>query len=136
MKLAVAAAWLAIALAPIATPALAGDAPVAMPGVDDCPDCQAPRRYDSEEVIRSMREVDRSRVINTTTVVPVYRHAPGSRPATVYVRPAVTVVNFVTRHYHVTEGPVDFAVVPVYRRAKTCHDGRTGSCRRMLRVRG
>ena len=134
MKLAVAAAWLAVALAPIATPAVAGDAPAA--SVEDCADCQAPRRYDSEEVIRSTREVDRSRVINTTTVVPVYRHAPAPRPATVYVRSAVTVVNFVTRHYHVTEHAVDFAAVPVYRRARVCHDVRHGSCRRMLRVRG
>lgn len=37
-----------------------------------CQDCPQPRpHYDSQEVIKTTRDVDRSRVINTTTVVPV-----------------------------------------------------------------
>ncbi len=44
----------------------AGDAPS-----NDCSDCPPPKKYDSQEVIKNTRDVDRSAVINTTTVVPV-----------------------------------------------------------------
>lgn len=39
-----------------------------------CKNCPQPRpHYDSQEVIHSTRDIDRSRTINTTTVVPVSR---------------------------------------------------------------
>jgi hypothetical protein len=39
-----------------------------------CKNCPAPRpHYDSREVVHTTRDVDHSRVINTTTVVPVSR---------------------------------------------------------------
>ena len=48
-------------------------APVADRSVDaparDCADCPPPRRYDSTEVVKTSRDVDQSRVINTDTVV-------------------------------------------------------------------
>jgi hypothetical protein len=37
----------------------------------DCHDCPPPKKYDSQEVIKHTHDVDRSGVINTTTVVPV-----------------------------------------------------------------
>jgi hypothetical protein len=124
-----------------AAPAPSADAvpdPAAAPPVA-CENCAPPRIYDSHEVIKKIREVDHSRVINTTTVVPVYRHAPEpQQPERRLVRvPSVTVVHFVTHQYKVIEGPVTtYAEVPVVRRrAKDCH-GRYGSCRRVLRVGG
>lgn len=159
MKL-LAAAALAFALAPLATPAfaqavyapLAPDAhapaepqePAELPPApavaqpnDDCPGCPPPRQYDTFEVIKKIKEIDRSRVINTTTVVPVVRYVPerAPKPEVLYVRPSVTVVNFVTQRYRVTEQPVGFAAVPVQQgpRIKSCRDG---GCRPYLRVRG
>ena len=37
----------------------------------DCADCAPRRKYDSQEVVKKVRNVDHSRVINTRTVVPV-----------------------------------------------------------------
>jgi hypothetical protein len=37
----------------------------------DCADCPPRKRYDSVEVVKTSHDVDRSRVINTETVVPV-----------------------------------------------------------------
>jgi hypothetical protein len=37
----------------------------------ECADCPPPRRYDNTEVIKTSRDVDQSRVINTETVVQV-----------------------------------------------------------------
>jgi hypothetical protein len=114
-------------------------APAAVPPqLDDCPGCPPPRQYDSFEVIKKIKEIDRSRVINTTEVVPVVRYVPEPKPEVLYVRPSVTVVNFVTHRYRVTEQPVGFAAVPVRHvypmgpKIKSC---RYGSCR-PLRVRG
>ncbi len=108
----------------------------APPQLEDCPGCPPPRQYDTFEVIKKIKEIDRSRVINTTEVVPVVRYVPEPRPEVLYVRPSVTVVNFVTHRYRVTEQPVGFAAVPVGniypRHTKSC---RYGSCR-PLRVRG
>jgi hypothetical protein len=117
---------------PVAAPPVTAPPVVAMPA-DECPGCPAPRQYDSHEIIKKIREIDHSRVINTTTVVPIYRRAP--EPERLYVRPTTTVVNFVTHRYKVTEHPVGFAAVPVQQRAKSCYGGRYGSCR-PLRVRG
>ena len=120
-----------------APPVAAAPEPAAVPPVV-CENCKPPRIYDSYEVIKKIREVDHSRVINTTEVVPVYRYAPEPpQPERRLVRvPSVTVVHFVTHQYKVIEGPVaTYAEVPVVRRrAKDC--SRTGSCRRVLRVGG
>ena len=122
--------------APPMPPVDAALEPAAAPPVA-CENCAPPRIYDSHEVIKKIREVDHSRVINTTTVVPVYRYAPEPpQPERRLVRvPSVTVVHFVTHQYKVIEGPVaTYAEVPVVRRrARDCH-GR--SCRRVLRVGG
>ena len=97
------------------------------------------RKYDSEEVIKNTRTIDRSRDINTVTEVPVRRrtretnhlviHENETRNVGVirhnriiiekeirYVRraPVVTPVYFMTRHYRVIDAP-DPAVVPVVR---------------------
>ena len=39
----------------------------------NCVDCAPKRKYDSQEVVKNVRDIDRSRVINTQTVVPVGR---------------------------------------------------------------
>jgi hypothetical protein len=39
--------------------------------VEECRDCPPPKKYDSEEVVKSSHDVDKSRVVNTVTVVPV-----------------------------------------------------------------
>jgi hypothetical protein len=112
-------------------------APAVAPPVA-CENCAPPRIYDSQEVIKRIREIDHSKVINTTEIVPIIRYAPEPpQPERRLVRvPSVTVVHFVTHQYKVIEGPVaTYAEVPVVRRrAKDC--SRTGSCRRVLRVGG
>jgi len=50
----------------LAMPAFAGG-----DGEQDCPNCPPPRHYDSQEVVKTTRDVDHSQVINTTTVVKV-----------------------------------------------------------------
>jgi hypothetical protein len=39
----------------------------------DCPTCAPARKYDSEEVIKTTREIDRSKVIETQSVIPSKR---------------------------------------------------------------
>jgi hypothetical protein len=97
-----------------------------------CFDCPAPRpHYDSQETIRTTRDVDHSRVINTQSVVPasrqfretnhlVVRHNKTRNVGVVrhnhtiverdvrYVRrgaPAATVINLVVHNYRTTRGP-------------------------------
>ena len=66
--LAVAATWLALALAvSSATAAERGGS------TSECPTCQPLRHYDTEEVIRTTQEVDHSRVIETQSVIPSKR---------------------------------------------------------------
>ena len=67
-------AVLAVVLAAATTPATAAeDGPVAA-SRKDCIKCPAPRpKYDSTEVIKQTRDVDRSRVIETQSVVPSRR---------------------------------------------------------------
>jgi hypothetical protein len=131
----------------------------------DCPDCAPRRKYDSQEVIKKVRNVDQSRVINTTTVVPVRSRVNETNHLVIrrnethltgvvrhnhtivekevrYVRrvPARTVVEFVTHDYRVVERP-DTVTVPVTYRPNGCYrPGRAyvgyGSCRPALRVRG
>ncbi len=38
---------------------------------EECRDCPPPKKYDSQEVVKTSHDVDKSDVINTTTVVPV-----------------------------------------------------------------
>ena len=124
-----------------------------------CADCAPRKKYDSEEVVRKVRNIDNSRVINTQTVVPgrtrtketnhLVIHRNEIRHVGViqhnriivekeirYVRrvPARTRVEFITHDYRVVERPdtVKVRVSPGY--IGPC--GRTGSCRSLLRVRG
>jgi hypothetical protein len=156
LKFAVAGAVLAFAAA--GTPVFAA------PRNYDCADCPVSRKYDSEEVVKKIRNIDRSRVINTTTVVPVGRrvketnrlviHQNETRNTGViqhnhkiieketrYVRriPVTTTVVFVTHKYRVVERPDTISVEAVPRRARECSRGRSGGryghCG-PLRVRG
>lgn len=94
-----------------------------------CPGCEPAKHYDTQEVIKTVREVDRSRVVNTTSVV--------VRP--VYIRPVRTVVNFVVHHYKVVSRPIDFERYPAPRAVwKDCRSSRRNArgCGTVLRVRG
>jgi hypothetical protein len=116
------------------------------------------RGYDSEEVIKNTRTIDRSRDINTVTEVPVRRrtretnhlviHKNETRNVGVirhnrtiiekeirYVRriPVVTPVYIVTRQYRLIEQPDTITVPAVQRRTLSCRSH--GGCR-PLRVRG
>ena len=115
-----------------------------------------PRHYDSEEVIKNTRTIDRSRDINTITEVPVRRrfretnhliiHENETRNVGVirhnriiiereirYVRhePVVIPVYFVTRHYRVIEMPDPMVVPVVERQRQSCY----GDACEPLRVR-
>ncbi|WP_157100449.1 hypothetical protein [Rhodoplanes sp. Z2-YC6860] len=107
-----------------------------------CHNCPAPRdHYDTQEIIRTSRDVDRSRVINTQSEVVVGRRLKESNhlvihenetrnvgviqhnhtvyevePRYVMRVPKVTVVSYVTQRYHVVEQPAMVTVpVPVRR---------------------
>jgi hypothetical protein len=56
--------------APIVERAPVAERPVEVP-VRECADCPPPRHYDSTEVVKNSRDVDKSRVINTESVVEV-----------------------------------------------------------------
>ena len=68
-------------------------------GNSNCPDCPKPRQhYDSQEVVHTTQDVDRSQVINTTSVVPV---APRMRETNHLVIRKNTVRNVgVVQHNH------------------------------------
>jgi hypothetical protein len=130
-----------------------------------CADCPPPRKYDSKEVVKNVRKIDHSRVINTTTVVPVIRRVKESNRLVVrqnetrhtgviqhnhtiieketrYVRrvPVQTTVEFVTHSYRIVERPDAVSVSVISRAGRECSRGgpgvRSGSCGRTLRVRG
>jgi hypothetical protein len=65
----------------------------------NCPDCPKPRQhYDSREVVHTTQDVDQSRVINTTSVVPV---APRMKETNHLVIRKNTIRNVgVVRHNH------------------------------------
>ena len=67
----------------------------------ECDGCEGRKNYDSVEVIRHVKEVDRSRVINTTTVIP-YIRGP-----VVHV-PIMTRVQFIVHRYEVEEVPYSY----------------------------
>lgn len=127
---------------------------------NECADCPPPRKYDDRKVVKKVRNIDHSRVIDTYSVVPAGRRARETNRLVVhknetrhvgvvqhnhtiveketrYVHrvPAVTRVEFVTRKYHVVE-KADTVSVPVVPRVRSCrrHYGRYGSC--VVRVRG
>jgi hypothetical protein len=119
------AAVLLIGLALAAVPASAAP-------LDGCRSCPPPKTYDSQRVIRHTKTVDRSRVINTHSVV--YR-PPSVR--VIAARPPVTVVNMVVRKYRIIHGPHPDAMTDVvYPVQPRCKHGvtRSGSC--ILRVGG
>ena len=163
MKLAVAGALLLLGLAALGAPASAEE--FQLPG-DDCANCPPPRKYDSEETVKTSRDIDRSRVINTTTVVPAGRHVKETNRLVIhqntirnvgvirhnhtiiekevrYVRriPIATVVEVVTQKYRVVEKPANYVAVPAgYHPVRDCYRSRrsyrTGPCGPALRVRG
>ncbi len=118
-----------------------------------CAYCPPAKNYDSHEVIRTTKDIDRSRVINTVTVVPkrrviernhlvirdhqtryvgVVRH---NHTIVEYVRPVPTVINYVTQDYRATYRPhTELGPASVYHDRPAC--GRGYGCRTPLRVRG
>ena len=137
----------------------------ARPRNTDCADCPPPRRYDSQEVVKKVRNIDHSRVINTRTVVPARtrvretnhlvirknetRHVGVIRHNRIvvekeirYVRrvPVETRVELITHKYRVVDRP-DSVTVPVRPRViSKCSNrggllGTYGYCS-PLRVRG
>jgi hypothetical protein len=113
-----------------------------------------PRKYDSEEVIKNTRTIDRSRDINTITEVPVRRRTRATNHLIVhenetrnvgvvrhnriivekeirYVRriPVVTPVYIVTRRYRLIEEPYTIEVPAMERRTESCDDDECGPLR-------
>jgi hypothetical protein len=131
----------------------------------DCADCAPRRKYDSQEVVKKVRNIDQSRVINTTTVVPVRTRVNETNRLVIrqnetqltgvvqhnhtiiekevrYIRriPVQTTVEFITHDYRVVERP-DTVTIPVTYRPNGCYrPGRAyvgyGWCRPAVRVRG
>jgi hypothetical protein len=71
---------LALSLAAASSPASAGDygdgnvsSGYGRGPSNDCYKCPPPKNYDSQEVVKQSRDIDRSQVINTETVVPSKR---------------------------------------------------------------
>jgi len=146
-----AAAVLSIAALATSAPAFATDY-----RGPDCKNCPKPRpHYDSREVVRTSKDIDHSRVINTQSVVIVpsgkvrthnhlvvrkntIRHVGVVRHNHTiiekeirYKRPRVyappVVVNFVTQKYYTTHRPALVDDISIYPPRKCC---------RPLRVRG
>jgi len=93
----------------------------------ECRDCTPPdRHYDSIEVIRTVREVDHSRVIDTRSEVM-------TRVRVVAPMPVVKTVEIVVRRYRVIEVPNTSYVSVVSYPVNRYHRIRHG---RWLRVRG
>ena len=160
MKHAFAGALLIVGLF-AAAPASAQLAPA-----EKCYDCPQPREhYDTQETIRTTRDVDHSRVIETQSEVPVsgrvkktnhlvirenetrnvgvvqHNHTIIERVPRYVVRvPVVTTVSFVTHNYRVVETPATMTVPVQYRPARRCAYGKRygydDTCRRVLRIRG
>lgn len=114
------------------------------PACDNC----LPKRYDSVEVIKKIREIDRSRSVNNTEMAPDYAPPRETHPS-YRVRSDLTLVNFVVHRYRVIEAPAMVPASdageyrPVYRPHRAhrvaCKYGKRGrydSCRPALRVRG
>ncbi len=130
----------------------------------ECFDCQPRRHYDDQKVVKKVRNIDHSRVINTVTVVPAERRVRETNRLVIrkneirhvgvvqhnhiivekevrYVRriPAMTTVNFVTHNYRVVERSATVSIPVVPRRNYECGIGLgryQGPCGLKLRVRG
>lgn len=50
-----------------------------------CADCPLPKGFDSQEVVRNVRTIDHSKVINTVTVVPGGRRGKATRHLVIYL---------------------------------------------------
>jgi hypothetical protein len=125
------------------------DVPAAPADAEDsaaarCDNCPPPRKYDSQEVVRTRRDER-----HTVKTFNTYEMAPGkqAQEGNIRVRSDVTLVNFVVHRYRVIYAPemVDVSEVAerparaVYRSHRACRPGRAyrrGSCRPVLRVRG
>ncbi len=81
------------------SPANNGGSSFSNSGNSNCPDCPKPRQhYDTQEVVHTAQDVDQSRVINTTSVVPV---APRMKETNHLVIRKNTIRNVgVVRHNH------------------------------------
>lgn len=132
-------------------------------GSYDCPECAPRRKYDSQEVVKKVRNIDHSRVINTKVVVPARtrfrehnhlvihknetRHVGTVQHNRIivekeirYVRriPVQTRVEFITHNYRPVERPYTVTVPVAPRYISKCSGGlfgTYGSCGH-LRVRG
>jgi hypothetical protein len=151
MKHAFAGAVLMVGLLAAAAPAAAQDA-----RAGKCHDCPKPRgHYDSQEIVRTSRDVDRSRVINTQSEVVVGRRVKETNhliirenqtrdvgvvrhnhtiyevsPRYVVRVPRVTVVNYVTQRYQVVEMPATHVTRQVGHHVNPCsRGGRYGTSR-------
>jgi hypothetical protein len=131
-----------------AVDAPAADAPPAVdsPSADyRCDNCPPPRKYDSQEVVKTRRDLHRTiKTIDTYEMAPA---ASAKQSGGIRVRSDVTLVNFVVHRYRVIYAPalVDASEVgerpaPAVYRPHGCKHGynRHGSCRSrpVLRVRG
>jgi hypothetical protein len=151
MKHALAGALLMVGLVAAAVPAAAQDA-----RTGKCHDCPKPRdHYDSQEIVRTTRDVDRSRVINTQSEVVVGRRIKETNhliirenqtrdvgvvqhnhtiyevtPRYVIRVPRVIVVNYVMQRYHVVEMPATHVTRQVGHYVNPCsRGGRYGTSR-------
>jgi hypothetical protein len=133
----------------------------------NCRNCPAPRpHYDSQEVVKTSRDIDHSRVIETQSVVPVKRRLVTKNHLVVhdrqvrhvgvvrhrhtiiekevrYIRraPPLTQVNYVVHDYRAVRRPWSGAGLPPLHRAEPrsidCVYGKDGRCTDVpLDVRG
>jgi len=171
MKHALAGAVLMVGLLAAATPAAAQYAPATQDApaasAEKCYDCPKPRdHYDTQETVRTTKDVDNSRTINTQDEVEVSRRVKETNhliirqnetrhvgvvqhnhtiyevtPRYVVRVPKVTTVAYVTQRYRVVEMPATITVPVSVRPVSRCSRGGRysrydESCRRVLRVRG
>jgi hypothetical protein len=122
-------AWLA-AISALSFVSFGGPARAADTAIPDCYKCDAPKRYDSQEVVKTSRDIDHSRVIDSAS----YEGKPAR------VRSDVTLVNFIVHRYRVIEATeLSPASEALPRPRRSCrhgrHGGRYDGCG-PLRVRG
>jgi hypothetical protein len=134
----------------LAAPDSPADTPADVPPADApaaadsrCDNCPPPRQYDSQEVVKTRRDLHTLKTIDTYEMAP----AAPTKEGGIRVRADVTLVNFVTHRYRVIYAPAlaDVSEVgerpapAVYRPHRDCKPGRYyrhGSCRPVLRTRG
>ena len=92
-KFVVAGISLVLAISPSSAQTVAAPAPVCVDCRNSnaegtspaCADCPLPRGFDSQEVVRNVRTIDHSKVINTVTVVPGVRRGKSTRHLVIYL---------------------------------------------------